>query len=1512
MGREFAGYIDRFSPWAIVGWAADKNRPTTAVEVEIVHNDVVVDRILADGWRGDLQAIGIGSNHGFEYAPIVRRFWEIKVRIVGSTKYLEYSGPATSLDGEVEIIRGSFVSGWAIDYGKIDQPVAVEVVEDDQIVGEARADAIHPKQRSRLGGAGRVGFKIRTSDRLVHADSVGVRIQGTNIFLPKASSIQSSMKSVQSSARNAAIPNLKDVGESRHSRRRWTITSTKLGTNAAATRSVVEGNRVPIRADGSAQASHRFSDQLERAAKYLRHVGLFDTTYYAAQNPDVVDSKIDLFEHFFLFGFAEGRHPNPMFDPKWYIESHSEVQNSSLHPLLHYAEIGERDGLKPCPLFDPTWYREKYGVPGDANALAHYLSHRFGPFSPMPEFDADYYLKTYKDVAEAKVDPFEHYITYGYTEGRNPSAEFDTRFYIQRYFNGKVEKNPFLHYLEHRNEDGVYPSPPENEATIPSEVKRFTKQSAHFEDFRPIPPRTNRRALVLAYYLTQFHAFPENDRWWGTGFTEWTNVSRGLPRFKDHYQPRVPRDLGFYSLDNIEAMRRQVSFAKSSGVSGFVFYYYSFNQKRLMEKPLNQFLQAPDIDMPFCLMWANESWTRRWDGMESEVLISQDYRLDDDEGLLGDFARHFKDPRYIRLQGRPLLMIYRPGIIPDAVRVIERWRGVFSKSFGENPIIIMSQSFDDFDPRGFGLDGAIEFPPHKHTKFIPQINCDVKLLDDTFVGQVYSYDDMVRFSLEESPPPFPLIKTVVPSWDNDARRQGSGLVIHGSTPRKYEAWLSALVNRARSVPFFDEPIVCVNAWNEWCEGAYLEPDLHYGSAYLNATGRAVAGLARDGTRPRLCLVGHDAFPSGAQQLLLNIGRTLRSSFGVDIEFLLLAGGSLEGEYSAVAPVTIVTDASSIIKTIRDLCERGVAAAIVNTTAAGELAAGLMANGIHSVLLVHELPRLLREKKLEGSARAGIEGAAHVIFPAAFVRDRVTTALGIPPSDRFSIRAQGSYKKIVVDTAAAKALRKELRMGSGRKLVLGVGYADMRKGFDLFLQSWRMLQSAGEKVHFCWLGDIDPGLKEWLGPEIDEASATGTFHFVGYRSEVSAFFAVADVFALTSREDPFPTVALEALSIGLPVVAFDQSGGIPEFIKEEDFGSVVPHGDLPSFVLEIKRLLLKGLNRAKRAAARETIEKRFSFSHYVRDLMRLALPAVDSVSVAVPNYNYAHCLPERLRSIFDQSHPVEEILVLDDASSDNSVAVIREVATECQRDLNLVVNEQNSGSVFAQWAKAAEMTTGEFIWIAEADDFADPAFLARLVALMRTDATIGFGFCDSRAIDAQGAPLYASYKPYFASVEPDALTSTEVFEGADFARRFLSVKNLILNASSVLWRRQALLRALEACHSDLGRLRMAGDWRIYLECLAAPDAKVAYVADVLNVHRRHAASVTHALKAQQHVDEIRRMHALARDRFVLPNALLVRQAKYDEEIVRQLVGSQPRANVEASRSKFKSRRRAARQ
>lgn len=383
----------------------------------------------------------------------------------------------------------------------------------------------------------------------------------------------------------------------------------------------------------------------------------------------------------------------------------------------------------------------------------------------------------------------------------------------------------------------------EGGAEVLRQHARFTTAGPDFEAFQPDilagKPKAAPSAepLLVAFYLSQFHPIPENDRNWGAGFTEWRQLARGAPRFPGHYQPRIPRDLGFYNLLDPDVLPRQVELAQAAGLGAFGFYYYWFDRRRVLERPIEQFLGSA-TEMPFFLIWANENWTRAWDGGASDVLLQQNYHQHDEDALLEDLGRHMVDRRHVRIDGRPLFVIYNAGDIPETEKTLERWRRKWESRFGLQPLIFMAQTFHREDPRPYGLDGALEFPPHKLAARTRPMEV-LGAYSADFTGDVMAYDEIVSASLSEPPQLFPLIKTAVPAWDNDARRPGRGMTLTGSSPQKYQAWLQALLERAIERPVLGRPIVAINAWNEWAEGAYLEPDVHYGSAYLNATARAL-------------------------------------------------------------------------------------------------------------------------------------------------------------------------------------------------------------------------------------------------------------------------------------------------------------------------------------------------------------------------------------------------------------------------------------------------------------------------------------------------------------------------------------------------------------------------------------------------------------------------------------------------------------------------------------------------
>jgi lipopolysaccharide biosynthesis protein len=353
---------------------------------------------------------------------------------------------------------------------------------------------------------------------------------------------------------------------------------------------------------------------------------------------------------------------------------------------------------------------------------------------------------------------------------------------------------------------------------------------------------------VIAFYLPQFHPIPENDQWWGKGFTEWTNVVDSVPQFIGHYQPRLPSALGFYDLRVIDVQRQQAALAKQYGVYGFMYYYYWFGGRRLLERPLQQMLATPDIDLPFCICWANENWTRRWDGRDDEVLLGQEYSAADDLEFIDSLLPVFRDPRYIRVDGKPLLVVYRSDLMPDPAATVARWTERCITQGEKPPYVLRTDAFsrdtEAKDPTSEGFSGVIEFPPHCVSE--ENITAKMRIVNPHYQGVVYEYSTVVQRELRKAVPKgYDYYRCAFPSWDNEPRRKGRGMTFAHSSPALYGLWLKrACEHAAKELPA-DRRFVFVNAWNEWAEGAYLEPDRRYGYAYLQTTAdilRAFTGL----------------------------------------------------------------------------------------------------------------------------------------------------------------------------------------------------------------------------------------------------------------------------------------------------------------------------------------------------------------------------------------------------------------------------------------------------------------------------------------------------------------------------------------------------------------------------------------------------------------------------------------------------------------------------------------------
>ena len=1002
------------------------------------------------------------------------------------------------------------------------------------------------------------------------------------------------------------------------------------------------------------------------------------------------------------------------------------------------------------------------------------------------------------------------------------------------------------------------------------QMRSNAARSAFYRDdvevsFAPTDPKVR----LIAFYLPQFHPIPENDLWWGKGFTEWTNVSKAVPQFVGHYQPRLPGELGFYDLRLPETLRRQAALAKKYGIHGFCLHYYWFAGKTLLEAPLKLLLEHPEIDLNFCICWANENWTRTWDGDEQDVLLAQQHSPEDDVAFARALEPVIRDPRYIRIDGRPLLVVYRPSLLPDPLATARRWRQHFARAGLGNPYLVMAQSFGDEDPRPFGFDAAVEFPPHKHGANAPNLNARIRTFNSAYAGQILEYDLLVQRAIAAPSMPFKLFPCVCPSWDNDARKPGKGNTFAFSTPAKYGVWLEHACRQAAGERNPSERLVFVNAWNEWAEGAYLEPDRHFGYAYLHETARILGVLDLPRRRAAggfgLIVVVHDAHLFGAQMLALRLVELLVEQFGVRVHVLLGAGGVLEEAFRKLAPTERLRNGFSDLRAwqsaAKSLVSQGFTAALCNSVAAGQAIEPLRAAGLRCVTLVNELPSLMKQYKLEHAAAIVARQVDVAVFPTTYVRDKFIQFAG-PITVHSVVRPQGLFRSPALPTelhGLRETARRRLGIPAEAQVVLGVASGDMRKGIDLWPAAARGVLAKYPESYFVWVGGIDPDLLLWVRHDMEVLGHADRLLTPGIVEDLNPLYAMADVFLLSSREDPFPSVVLDAMAHGLPVVAFEGSGGVTDVVREGG-GLMVPYLDIQAMINGICWLIENTQRRAAIGdAGRQIIARDFDFADYGFDLLRLADRGLCKVSVIVPNYNYARYLPQRLESIWSQTYPVFEVIVLDDASTDNSAAVIADLRRQSGRRLRLVCNDVNSKSVSRQWAQGIQLARGDLIWIAEADDFADPDFLATVVPPFNDPGT-ALSYCQSRQVDEDGMILANDYIDYVSDIDPSRWQQDYHRSGKEEIEDALSVKNTIPNVSAVVFRRDMLLEVLRDHLDEMIGLRNAGDWLCYLRLMTK--GSVVFAAASLNNHRRHNRSTTLSTADRRHLDEIIMMQELA--------------------------------------------------
>ncbi len=1154
----------------------------------------------------------------------------------------------------------------------------------------------------------------------------------------------------------------------------------------------------------------------------------FDSSYYLEHNQDIADAGIDPLEHYFYQGWKEGRKPNDWFDPLFYVQKYADVAESALEPLVHFILIGHDEGRQ---------------AKGETKESTNIEEVAFDTFQEVSEaFDTDFYLETYPDVKAAGVDPLEHYCNNGWKEGRKPNNWFDPVYYLNTYQDVKdAGIEPLEHFLKFGKKEGRSPAfrMKINQEGFFDYLNLQTKKDIYQKDFVSHKKYDFQKHNIklIAFYLPQFHPIAENDHAWGKGFTEWTNVCKALPQFDGHYQPRLPGELGHYDLRLLEIQKRQIELAKNYGLYGFCYHYYWFNGKKVLEKPLEQLLEHPELDFPFCVNWANENWTKKWDGLDHDVILHQEYSEEDDIAFIEDVSRLFKDPRYIHIEGKPLLMIYRPAHFPEIKMSVKRWRK-WCRDNGIGEIyLVTTHSFEHINPLEIGFDAATEFSPNS----VPVSSIKEKLLffNPNYAGEVYDYKELIEISKSFKKPDYTKFRSLCPGWDNEARKPGKGTTFHFASPKLYQAWLEDLCRYTEENFKDSERFVFINAWNEWGEGAYLEPDQKFGYGYLDATYQALQNY-KGAERKKIIYVSHDAHFHGAQLLSLNIIRVLHDLFKLDVHMILKSGGQLEEEFINYATVYNLErgykSEKEKVALFKSLYASGAKNAICNTVVSGDILSLLNSVGIYTISLIHELPTLIKNYKMEGNVALIAKYANRVVFPSEFVKEGFETFAKLSKGQAI-VCPQGLYQRNHYQDRLEDArveLRELLNLSKDSKIVLGTGFADHRKGIDIFVNVALKVAQQMENVYFVWVGNVEQTMQHYISETFELENSN--IVFVPAQPEISLYYSGADIYLMTSREDPFPSVVMEAMNAKVPVIGFYNAGGFQDIVREET-GILVEYENeyaMASAVVDLLESEEKRISLGETSA--KLIREQFIWKDYIYRLLEFVGMPYKKVSAVVPNYNYEKYIEERLRSIENQTYPVYELLYLEDCSPDNSLDVAKKFLQQTNCEMKIFENKINSGSVFKQWAKGIALAKGDYIWIAEADDLAEPHFLEEVMKGFE-DMEVILSYSQSKQIDEHGNIIAENYLAYTDDIDPEKWLSNYIRDGKEELADTLVVKNTIPNVSSVVFKKQDISQILE----KLLTFKVGGDWYFYYWLLQK--GKIAYNATSLNFHRRHTRSVT---------------------------------------------------------------------
>ncbi|MEE1918371.1 glycoside hydrolase family 99-like domain-containing protein [Pseudomonas asiatica] len=750
----------------------------------------------------------------------------------------------------------------------------------------------------------------------------------------------------------------------------------------------------------------------------------------------------------------------------------------------------------------------------------------------------------------------------------------------------------------------------------------FTAADAKWQPTAPTATGRNgvkRTVKSIAFYLPQFHPIPENDAWWGKGFTEWANVVRAKPLFRSHYQPKLPADLGFYDLRAQSVQEAQAELATQYGIHGFCYYYYWFNGKKLLNQPIENMLKSGKPDFPFCVCWANENWSRNWDGQNKHVLMEQHYSSESNLALIHEFIKMMKDPRYIRHNGRPVLLVYRIKIIPNWLETAKIWREECRKAgLGEIHLCSIRFGLEPLEgmPAQHGLDSYVLFPP-QDMRFV-DAKSKVHDLNSNFGGTMYSYDEVVDADITRFKPGYewPVHRGAMLGWDNTARRLTSSRVFVGCTPMRYRSWIKQILEQEDRHNPNHESLLFINAWNEWAEGTTLEPDQQYGRGYLEATKSVIqsynvsfkhgaeinqipiqapserthfikrytplAQIQRlDGKlefkagQPTILLCahisGHQLF--GGERSFIDMIKTLkRLNFNVIVttpsnnnkSYLSQLSEYAHAIYSFPYPQWVANreaDNRLIVRFANLIAKYDVSIVYSNTIVLLEPAEAAKRMGRISLTHIRELITF------DDSLRERIGLPVQEIVKTVFDRYDFSIANSAATELVFARKGKTFYAPNAIDHQELESLNEP-----GRAIRFGIVSSNIpKKGITDFIEVAKKCQDISDQAEFIVIGPDNQHTEIWKD-QIAKGILPSNLKFAGYRETPKEAMSEINVLLnLSQFAESFGRTVAEAMAAKRPVIAYEW-GALPELVLSGKNGYLAPFGDTSAISEFVRKIV----------------------------------------------------------------------------------------------------------------------------------------------------------------------------------------------------------------------------------------------------------------------------------------------------------------------------------------------------